>query len=76
MAREPKIGDRVVDWTDESGVILSVCHPEATCPEFTMRYADGREETWGWAEFGSDGDPTFWQGSFRFEDTEYPEWPR
>lgn len=70
MARELKIGDRVVDWKDRAGVVLSV-----NGGAFTLRRDDGSERQWDWYEFGADGDHSFWQGSFRFEDTEYPEWP-
>lgn len=74
--RELKIGDRVVDWTGEAGTVISVSHSDNTCPEFVMRYDNGDQESWGWVEFGSDGDFRGWQGTLRFEDTVYPEWPR
>lgn len=69
--RELKIGDRVVDWKDRAGVVLS-----SRAVGFTMRYDEGEEVSWGWVEFGSDEDFNGWHGTFRFEDTEYPEWPR
>lgn len=74
MARELKIGDRVVTWWDEAGTVLSV-----NDNDFTMRYdTTGLTDWWGWVEFNANDpsdiiDP---QGTFRFEDTEYPEWPR
>lgn len=67
MARELKIGDRVLDWKDRAGVVLTV-NSEG---EFRMRYDDGVDGDWDWCEF--DGDEP--AGTFRFEDTEYPEWP-
>lgn len=72
--RELKIGDRVVDWSDEAGVVIAV-----NGGSFTMRYdATGKQDAWGWVEFDPSNpddieDPV---GTFRFEDTEYPEWPR
>ena len=72
--RELKIGDRVVDWSDEAGVVLSV-----NGDVFTLRYdGETHEERWGWVEFNP-ADPDDLSnpiGTFRFEDTEYPEWPR
>lgn len=67
MARELKIGDRVVDWKDRAGTVLG-CHDT----HFALRYDDGTERAWAWEEFDG-SDP---EGTFRFEDTEYPEWPR
>lgn len=71
--RELKIGDRVVDWTGEAGVVLTV-----NGDDFVIRYEDGTEMDFGWVEFNpadqSDLDNPI--GTFRFEDTEYPEWPR
>ena len=69
MARELKIGDRVVDWKDRAGVVIYVARDDTG---FRMRYDDGVDGDWDWYEF--DGDEP--AGTFRFEDTEYPEWPR
>lgn len=74
MARELKIGDRVVDWEDEAGVVLAT-----DGFLFDLRYDNGDEmKGFGWVEFGSNGqdDIDTPEGTFRFEDTEYPEWPR
>lgn len=74
MARELKIGDRVVDWLDEAGVVLNV-NQSGT---FFLRYDNGEESGWGWIEFNPENpdDIESPNGTFRFEDTEYPEWPR
>lgn len=72
--RELKIGDRVVDWKDEAGAVL-----ETDGFVFDLRYDMGEEvRGYGWVEFGSNGqdDIDAPVGTFRFEDTEYPEWPR
>lgn len=75
MARELKIGDRVVDWKDRAGVVLSVGQNlDGEGQHFSMRRDDGSERHWDWHEF-DESDADEWEGTFRFEDTEYPEWP-
>lgn len=66
--RELKIGDRVVDWKDRAGVVIV-----RQGGEFISRYDDGSERQWDWYEYDNTEE---WVGTFRFEDTEYPEWPR
>lgn len=67
--RKLKIGDRVVNWNGESGTVLTV-----TGDNFRLRYDSTREVEYQWFEFTPADIDEYW-GSFRFEDTEYPEWP-
>lgn len=72
--RELKIGDRVVHWRGETGVVISAPHGY----EFTMRFDhDGSQRPYGWIEFDPTNPDDIAEpaGTFRFEDTEYPEWP-
>lgn len=67
MARQLKEGDRLIDWDGDTGVAKDVeedwfIFQGYVCAAYWAK----------WTEFNAGIHPL---GTFRFADTEYPEWP-
>lgn len=70
MARQLKEGDRLIDWDGDTGTVQDL-----KGERFTFS-ADHREDYYAvWVEFDPKKDLDSPEGTFRFADTEYPEFP-